>query len=43
MNREHEDSVALIDLGVASVETQGNGQDVIDLSDLQAKFGLSDD
>lgn len=42
MNPEH-DGVALIDLGVASVETQGNGQDVIDLSDLQPKAGLSDD
>lgn len=44
MERAHtDDTLALIDLGVASIETQGNGQEVIDLVDLQQKFGISDD
>lgn len=43
MNREHDDSVALIDLGVASVETQGGGVKLPDFIDLQSQAGLSDD
>lgn len=43
MNRETNEPVALIDLGAASVETQGDGSQVIDLSVLQDKAGISDD
>jgi len=43
MDREHDDSVALIDLGVASVETQGGGSGLPDVIDKQLPVGLSDD
>jgi hypothetical protein len=43
MNREHDDSVELIDLGVASVETQGGGSGLPDIVDNQKTVGLSDD
>jgi hypothetical protein len=43
MDRETNDAVALIDLGAASVETQGEGAQVIDLSVLQDKAGISND
>jgi hypothetical protein len=43
MNRETNEPLALIDLGAASVETQGDGSQVIDLFVLQDKAGISDD
>jgi len=43
MNPETNESVELIDLGVASVETQGQGQDIFDLVSKQPLAGLSDD
>ncbi|WP_315760753.1 benenodin family lasso peptide [Sphingomonas sp. Y38-1Y] len=43
MDREPTETVDLIDLGAASVETQGGDQEVIDFSGQQPKLGLSDD
>lgn len=43
MNREDNDTVALIDLGAASAETQGPGGDQFDIVDYQKLAGLSDD
>jgi hypothetical protein len=43
MNPETNETIELIDLGVASVETQGHGQDIFDLVALQPRTGLSDD
>jgi hypothetical protein len=43
MNRETNEPVALIDLGAASVETQGEGLDIFDLVAKQTQAGLSDD
>lgn len=40
-NREHSDD--LVDLGAASVETQGDGFDPVDIGGLQRKAGISDD
>lgn len=42
MERE-DNSIDLIDLGVASVETQGGGEVAFDIVDRQPKLGLSDD
>ncbi len=43
MNRETVEPVELIDLGTASVETQGLDVGLIDGSGFQQKTGLSDD
>ncbi|MES1972870.1 MAG: benenodin family lasso peptide [Sphingomonas sp.] len=43
MNPETNEAIDLIDLGVASVETQGNGTQVPDFIDSQNLAGLSDD
>jgi len=43
MERINEDAGALIDLGAASVETQGFEGTVIDLVGMQPKAGLSDE
>lgn len=43
MERINEDAVELIDLGAASVETQGGPYTEIDGVGLQQKLGLSDD
>lgn len=43
MNPETNESIDLIDLGVASVETQGHGEDIFDLVSRQPNAGLSDD
>ena len=44
MERENtNDTIDLIDLGVASVETQGPGGSKFDGIDLQVPLGLSDD
>jgi len=43
MNRENNEPIALIDLGAASTETQGDGTQFVDLSVLQDKIGISDD
>ncbi len=43
MNPETNEAIDLIDLGVASVETQGGGQKVPDFIDNQGLAGLSDD
>jgi len=43
MEHTNEDATALIDLGVASVETQGFEGTVIDLVGMQPKAGLSDE
>ena len=37
------EAIELIDLGVASVETQGGGQKLPDIVDYQDAAGLSDD
>ncbi len=43
MNPETNEAIDLIDLGVASVETQGGGQQFPDVIDRQDLAGLSDD
>ncbi len=43
MDRETNEAVDLIDLGAASVETQGLDEGIIDASGLQVKAGLSED
>ena len=43
MDRENMETVELIDLGAASVETQGEEVGAIDGSGFQLKTGLSDD
>lgn len=43
MNPETNDSIDLIDLGVASVETQGHQLNDVDLGIAGQPFGLSDD
>ncbi|MDB5576861.1 MAG: hypothetical protein JWR80_2037 [Bradyrhizobium sp.] len=43
MDREPNDAIALIDLGAASVETQGEGKEIFDLVSLQNQAGLSND
>lgn len=43
MDREPTQAIDLIDLGAASVETQGGDQEVVDFSGRQPKLGLSDD
>lgn len=43
MNREHNEPIALIDLGAVSTETQGPGGNQFDLVDYQKIAGLSDD
>jgi hypothetical protein len=43
MERINEDAIDLIDLGAASVETQGIDGTVIDLVGLQPSAGLSDE
>lgn len=43
MDRINEDAVALIDLGAASVETQGNHGSEIDFVATQKPLGLSDE
>jgi len=43
MNPETNEAIDLIDLGVASVETQGHGEDIFDLVARQPLAGLSDD
>ena len=43
MNPETQDAIDLIDLGVASVETQGGGRKTVDITDHQDPLGLSDD
>ncbi|MEO9133093.1 MAG: benenodin family lasso peptide [Sphingomonas sp.] len=43
MDREANEVVDLIDLGAASVETQGEGTRISDFVALQDPLGLSDD
>ena len=43
MDREPNETVDLIDLGAASVETQGGDEQVIDVLGRQPKLGLSND
>jgi hypothetical protein len=43
MDRNNEDAVALIDLGAASIETQGNQGLEIDFVSTQKALGLSDE
>ena len=43
MKRTNEDTESLIDLGAASVETQGFEGTVIDLVGMQPNAGLSDE
>jgi hypothetical protein len=43
MDRDTDAPIALIDLGAASVETQGGGEDIFDLVYKQPQAGLSDD
>ncbi|MDH7974490.1 hypothetical protein QH494_20055 [Sphingomonas sp. AR_OL41] len=43
MDHENNAPVALIDLGAASVETLGGGEDIFDLVYRQPKAGLRDD
>jgi hypothetical protein len=43
MDRETNDAIALIDLGAASVETQGEGSEIFDLVAKQPQTGLSND
>lgn len=43
MDREPNEAVDLIDLGAASVETQGSDDKLIDTQGKQPAMGLSDD
>jgi hypothetical protein len=43
VDRDTIEAVELIDLGAASVETQGGGEDIFDLVYKQPQAGLSND